>query len=314
MQWQPSASIETLRQRAQLMASIRAFFCARDYLEVETPIMSQYGVSDVYLSNIEARFRGRYYALQTSPEYHMKRLLAAGSGSIFQLIRAFRDDELGRWHNPEFTMLEWYKIDSDHLSLLAEVDELLQCILCCPPLKRKTYQAAFLEICEIDPFHVNIESLKGCLNRFNLSNVLRADEEDPDQYLFLLMTHVVEPALASESAPVALYDFPPSQAALAQIKHGFAERFEVYYQGVELANGFHELLDASLQQQRFEDDLEKRAAKGLPQVPLDENFLAALHHGLPACSGVALGVDRLISFALGKKNIAETLAFDFMRA
>jgi lysyl-tRNA synthetase class 2 len=312
--WVPSASLETLRKRAQILAEIRHFFGLRDYLEVETPTMSRFGITDVYLSNIKALFRGQTYYLQTSPEYHMKRLLAAGSGAIFQLARVFRDDELGRWHNPEFTLLEWYQLGIDHHQLMDEVDELLKLILHVPPMNRKTYQQIFLELCDFDPFSIEVSELKAVLRRYGLENVLPEKEEDLDQYLFLLMTHVIEPALATAREPVAVYNFPLSQAALAKTNYGVAERFEVYYQGVELANGFHELTDASVQAERFQSDLAMRKRQGL-ELPLpDEYFLQALTHGLPPCSGVALGVDRLIAFALKKSEIADVLSFYFERA
>lgn len=311
--WQPSASLEMLRQRAAILASIRQFFTARNYLEVETPIMSRFGISDVYLSNIKAAFREKPYYLHTSPEYFMKRLLAAGSGSIFQLARVFRDDELGRWHNPEFTLLEWYRLDFDHHQLMDEMDELLQQILQTKPMLRKTYQHVFTESCAIDPFQASIQELNACLSRYDLANVLPTNETDIDQYLFLLMSHVVEPHLAKQPIPIAVYDFPISQAALAKTKNGVAERFEVYYQGVELANGFHELTDASQQRQRFDEDNRCRQERGFSTSPLDEYLLSALQHGLPACSGVAMGIDRLVALALNQSSIANTLSFDFSR-
>jgi len=311
--WQPSASIEMLRQRSAILTSIRQFFTAKNYLEVETPIMSRFGVSDVYLCNIKAEFREKPYYLHTSPEYFMKRLLAAGSGSIFQLARVFRDDELGRWHNPEFTLLECYRLDFNHHQLMDEMDELLQRILQTNSMLRKTYQQVFLESCAIDPFKANIQELNSCLSRYNLANVLPTDETDIDQYLFLLMSFVVEPYLAKQSAPVAVYDFPISQASLAKTKNGVAERFEVYYQGVELANGFHELTDASEQRQRFDEDNRCRQVRGISTSPLDEYLLNALQHGLPACSGVAMGIDRLVAIALNQSSITNTLSFDFSR-
>ncbi len=313
-QWQPSASIDALRQRARILGLIRTFFNARAYLEVETPIMARHGITDVYLANIKATFRNQSYCLQTSPEYHMKRLLAAGSGPIFQLARVFRDDELGRWHNPEFTLLEWYQLDINHHALMVEVNALLQAVLNCGPMIKKTYQQAFLEACDLDPMHANLDDFRQILKRFDLDNVLPESEQDRDQYLFLLMSHVVEPFLANESVPVAVYDFPVSQAALAQVNNGVAERFEVYYQGVELANGFHELTDVSAQRARFNQDVQARREKGLPDSPPDEYLLQAMAHGLPACSGVALGIDRLLALALNTQSIAETLSFDFSRA
>lgn len=312
--WQPSASIDTLRMRAKILTRIRGFFNARNYLEVETPIMGRFGITDIYLSNIKALFRNEAFCLQTSPEYHMKRLLAAGSGAIFQLARVFRDDELGRWHNPEFTLLEWYQLDIDHHDLMAEMCELLQLILGCEPLIKKTYRQAFLDACAIDPMQASIADFKHVLQKFDLSTVLDETENDRDQYLFLLMSHVVEPFLAKELAPVAVYDFPVSQAALAQIKDGTAQRFEVYFRGVELANGFHELTDVDAQHRRFNDDNEKRRLRGFPVCPPDDYLLQAMRHGLPACSGVALGIDRLLALALTQSSIAETQAFDFSRA
>lgn len=312
--WRPSASIDALQQRAHCLKQIRDFFNARGYLEVETPVMGKFGITDVYLSNIKAIFRGKSYCLQTSPEYHMKRLLAAGSGPIFQLARVFRDDELGRWHNPEFTLLEWYQLGIDHHQLMDEMDDLLQQVLHVGAMQRKTYQHVFLEICDIDPLTRNLDVLKQTLVRFELQGILPIDESDPDQYLFLLMSHVVEPALAKEATPVAVYNFPASQAALAQVKAGVAERFEVYFRGVELANGFHELTDVTLQQERFREDNLKRQAQGLEQCLADSYLLSALHHGLPACSGVALGIDRLLALTLKQPSIASTLAFDFSRA
>jgi elongation factor P--(R)-beta-lysine ligase len=314
LSWQPSASIQALRQRALLIAKIRNFFTERHYLEVETPIMAHHGVTDVYLSNIKAKFRGEFYCLQTSPEYHMKRLLAAGSGPIFQLARVFRDDELGRWHNPEFTLLEWYQLDIDHHQLMDEMDKLLQVLMHSQPMQRKTYQHAFLESCDLDPFSASIEQLQHVLKQHDLDQVLSSDEQDRDQYLFLLMSHVVEPFLGKENAPVAVYDFPASQASLAQIKNGFAQRFEVYYKGVELANGFHELTDTEAQAKRFAEDNHVRVRQGLEPVAADGFLLDALAHGLPVCSGVALGVDRLLALSLQQSDISQIISFDFSRA
>jgi len=314
MSWQPSASLDTLRQRAALMAAIRQFFTERAYLEVETPVMARFGVTDVYLSNMKAMFRNQSYCLQTSPEYHMKRLLAAGSGAIFQVARVFRDDELGRWHNPEFTLLEWYQLGIDHHALMDEVDALLRRILSCPPMLRKTYQQVFLEVCELDPFTASLDQFRACLSRFDLDRVLPLEETDRDQYLFLLMSHVVEPAYATLDTPLAVYHFPPSQASLAQVNDAVAERFEVYFRGVELANGFHELTDVAAQAARFAADNRMRQEKGLELAAPDEYLLEALTHGLPGCSGVALGVDRLMALALGTESIADVLAFEFARA
>ncbi|PJD92784.1 MAG: elongation factor P lysine(34) lysyltransferase [Legionella sp.] len=312
--WRPSASLEMLQQRARCMAVLRQFFTRKGYLEVETPVMAQFGITDVYLSNINAEFRGHRYPLQTSPEYHMKRLLAAGSGPIFQLARVFRDDELGRWHNPEFTLLEWYQLDVDHHALLTEVDELLQLVLGCGPLRKRSYQEVFQSICNIDPLQTTWQELQTCVKNYELEYVLDPAEQDLDQYLFLLMSHVIEPALAEEPNPVAVFDFPPSQASLARMVDGCAARFEIYYKGVELANGFYELTDAHLQAERFAKDNQIRRTQGKPEAAMDTYLLHALQHGLPSCSGVALGVDRLLALACKQTNLAACLAFDFSRA
>lgn len=273
--------------------------------------MAHAGVTDVYLENIEATFRGKTYFLQTSPEYHMKRLLAAGSGPIFQLSRAFRDDELGRWHNPEFTMLEWYKLGSDYHQLIHEIDGFLQAILQTPPMRKITYQQLFFDVLGLDPINAPLVVMKQALVNHQLGAVLDDDEQDREQYLFLLMSHVIEPKLASYAEPIVIYDYPASQAALAQIKGDVAERFEVFYRGVELANGFHELSDVDEQRMRFEQDNQKRQSMGLSKKPIDKYLLQALEHGLPDCSGVALGIDRLISLALGQESLSTVLAFDF---
>jgi|SRR3990167_306480 len=312
--WRPSASIQDLRKRAAIIAKLRDFFHQHGYLEVETPILSHHGSTDVYLSNMTTCFRNRIYYLQTSPEFHMKRLLAAGSGPIFQIARVLRDDELGRWHNPEFTMLEWYQLNMDYKNLLQNSGELIQKILHCAPLIEITYQQAFITCCNIDPFNSSIEQLRAILRNYGLDNILPINETDKDQLLFLLMTHTIEPWLADQGELVALYDFPGSQAALAQIAQERALRFEIYYHGIELANGFYELTDPAVQRQRFARDCLKRQQLNLPMISIDTNLLAALEHGLPACSGAALGLDRLIAFALHKNNITQVISFDWERA
>jgi lysyl-tRNA synthetase class 2 len=310
--WMPSASLEALQHRAKLLEGIRQFFKNRHYLEVETPALSRYGVSDIYLSNIQACFRGETCYLHTSPEYAMKRLLAAGSGPIFQIAKVFRDDELGRWHNPEFTLLEWYQLNINHHQLMDEVDAFLQIILKTPPMLRITYAAIFEKICQINPHNASLNDLQLLLKQHSLDNVIPLDETDRDQYLFLCMSHIIEPALLAWNQPVALYDFPASQAALAKINsEGFAERFEIYYQGIELANGFHELTDAEAQAQRFRQDNLRRKEKGFSEATVDPYFLAALKNGLPNCSGVALGVDRLVALALKHFEIKKIISFDF---
>ncbi len=312
--WQPSATIDNLRYRAKIIQKIRAFFYDRGYLEVDTPIMGQCGVTDVNLHNITASCNYQQYYLQTSPEYHMKRLLAADSGPIFQIAHVFRNDELGSWHNPEFTLLEWYHLDIDHHVLMQEVDEFLQHILNCPPLIKQSYQQLFIDICQFDPMNISIYALQNVIIKYKLDNILDPNDSNQDNYLFLLLTHIIEPYLKTLTAPIAIYDFPPTQAALAQIHNDVAERFEIYYQGIELANGFHELTDGMVQRQRFEHDIKMRRKLHLSIPPIDNNFLAALDAGLPNCSGIAIGVDRLIACVLKTNSIATTMAFDISRA
>jgi len=311
--WQPSASINILKLRDKLNRKIRQFFYDRGYWEVETPYMSQTGVTDIHLANIKAFFRAKEYFLQTSPEYHMKRLLASGSGSIFQITRVFRDDEFGKWHNPEFTLLEWYKLDEDIWFIIKEIELLFQFLGDVPAFQYLSYQQAFIKYCGFDPFNVTHADLFSLAARHGLDNVLEHDE-GRDQYFHLFMAMVVEPTLKKNSAPVVIYDFPASQASLAKIKGDCAQRFEIYWQGVELANGFHELTDAKLQVERFRADNSSREALNLPLVAIDERLLGAMEHGLPECSGVALGLDRLYALLLKQEKLADVISFSHERS
>ncbi|PHM37093.1 lysyl-tRNA synthetase [Xenorhabdus mauleonii] len=314
--WQPSAPIANLLKRAKILAEIRRFFADRGVLEIETPAMSQATVTDVHLVPFQTQFVGPGAAdgltlyLMTSPEYHMKRLLAAGSGSIYQMGKSFRNEEAGRHHNPEFTMLEWYRPHYDMYRLMNEVDDLLQQILDCESAESLSYQQAFIRYLNTDPLTASKEKLREVAAKLDLSNI--ADqEEDRDTLLQLLFVMGVEPQIGLEK-PTFIYHFPASQAALAEISpedHRVAQRFEVYFKGMELANGFRELTDSNEQRLRFEQDNRKREAMGLPVQPIDEYLLAALVHGMPDCSGVALGVDRLIMLALGAERISEVIAF-----
>ncbi|MBW5835772.1 elongation factor P--(R)-beta-lysine ligase [Yersinia enterocolitica] len=314
--WQPSAPIANLLKRAAIMAEIRRFFADRGVLEVETPTMSQATVTDIHLVPFQTRFVGPGAAdgltlyMMTSPEYHMKRLLAVGSGSIYQLGRSFRNEEAGRHHNPEFTMLEWYRPHYDMYRLMDEVDDLLQQILDCDSSERLSYQQAFLRHLDIDPLSADKAQLREAAAKLDLSNIADT-EEDRDTLLQLLFTVGVEPHIGRDK-PAFVYHFPASQASLAVIStedHRVAERFEVYFKGIELANGFHELTDGDEQLKRFEQDNRSREKRGLPQHPIDMNLIDALKHGLPDCSGVALGVDRLVMLALGAERLSDVIAF-----
>lgn len=319
--WQPTAPIANLLKRAKIVNEIRNFFADRGVLEVETPTMSQATVTDVHLRAFETQFTGPGAAqgitlyLMTSPEYHMKRLLAAGSGPIYQMGRSYRNEEAGRYHNPEFTMLEWYRPHYDMYRLINEVDDLLQQTLECESAESLSYQQAFLRYLDIDPLTAEKDKLREVAAKLDVSNIADT-EEDRDIILQLLFMVGVEPHIGLEK-PTFIYHFPASQASLAEISsedHRVAERFEVYYKGVELANGFRELTDATEQRQRFERDNRKRASMGLPEQPIDENLLAALEHGFPECAGVALGIDRLIMLALGAERISDVIAFPVDRA
>jgi lysyl-tRNA synthetase class 2 len=260
--------------------------------------------------------------LHTSPEFPMKRLLAAGSGPIYQICHVFREDEQGRLHNPEFSLLEWYRPGFDQDRLMDEIEALLAAALPAPPAlpaERLSYRAAVLRESGIDPFVTEISSLREGLSDLGVpepEGLSGLDLRNRDFWLDLLMGQVVGPKLGLDRF-CFIYDYPASQSALARIRADdppVAERFELYWHGVELANGFHELGDADEQRRRFEADHARRHARGLSVPPLDENLLAALAAGLPDCTGVALGLDRLLMLALGLGSIAETLAFPFDRA
>ncbi|HHE3463375.1 elongation factor P--(R)-beta-lysine ligase [Pasteurella multocida] len=317
--WQPSASIENLLARAKIIAEIRRFFTDRGLLEVETPVLSEFGVTDVHLSTFNTTFisptaeKSKALWLSTSPEYHMKRLLAAGSGPIFQLCHVFRNEEAGQRHNPEFTMLEWYRPHFDMYRLINEVDDLLQQILDCKPTESLSYQFVFQEYVGLDPLSAEKAELVAKAKQYHLQ---QAEQEDRDTLLQFLFSTVVEPNIGKEN-PIAVYHFPATQAALAQISsedHRVAERFEFYYKGLELANGFHELTDVNEQLHRFEQDNVQRQKMGLPQRQIDKRLLGALQAGVSNCSGIALGVDRLLMIALGANAIHEVMAFGIENA
>ena len=319
--WQPTADVATLKQRAAIIANIRQFFAERDVWEVETPSLSNATVSDFHMRVFDTQFadpmspQQRTLYLQTSPEYAMKRLLCAGSGAIFQIAKAFRNEEAGKHHNPEFTMLEWYRPGFDHNQLMDELDELMQSVVGCLPAQRMSYQDAFIQYLDIDPLSASLAVLKAKGCELGYEHICR-DEQDKDTILQLLFSHEVEPNIANR-CPCFIFDFPASQAALARISlqdERVAERFELYYEGLELANGFHELANAPEQHQRFERDNQQRKSAGLSTVPIDEFFLDALDAGLPDCSGVAVGVDRLVMLALGKSDIRHVLAFNYQNA
>lgn len=313
--WRPSASLEVLATRARLLGTTRAFFAERGVLEVETPLLGRATVTDVHLASFSARLGsgGAPYFLQTSPEYAMKRLLAAGSGDIYQICKAFRDEPGGRFHNPEFTLIEWYRVGLDHRALMDEVEALLVRLLgdrLAVPAERLSYGEAFRRVLGVDPFAAPLATLSELASR-RLGADAGAHGDDRDTLLELLMGALVGPALGQRR--ITFIDaYPASQAALARLLPGTpatAARFEAYVEGIELCNGFHELADADEQRRRFESDLARRRARGLPAVPVDERLLAALAAGLPDASGVALGLDRVVMLATGVGSLAAAMPF-----
>ncbi|CAN5382374.1 elongation factor P--(R)-beta-lysine ligase [soil metagenome] len=350
--WQPTGSLHNLKLRAQILQTLRTFFAERQVLEVDTPLLSQATVTDVYLQSMEVQISNMHeitpatpyatlqigtcegtqvggvipytflsndaktYYLQTSPEFAMKRLLAAGSGAIYQICKAFRQDELGRLHNPEFTMLEWYRPGFNHQQLMDEIAVLLNVCLGTLTTERSSYAEIFQRYLDIDPHTASPSQLKKCALTLGMHEVPGIDVEDKDIWLQRLLSDYIEPKLGFD-APIFIYDFPASQAALAKVRPGvppLAERFELYIKGIEIANGYHELTDASEQARRFETDLAKRHTLGLSIINSDQRLLAALKHGLPACAGVALGVDRLIMLAAHAESLEQVVSFTIDRA
>lgn len=312
--WQPSADLGMIRARAALLAELRSFFLTRGVLEVETPLLGHSAGTDPQLDPVRVDYPGDTPVwLQTSPEFAMKRLLVAGIGPVYQITRAFREGDQGRFHNPEFTLLEWYRPDFDEFRLMEEVADLMQALLPQTPRpQRHRYRDVFREHLDIDPHHASTRTLRGVAES-HLE--IDFDLPDRDAWLDLLFSHLIQPGLL---APCFIHDYPASQAALARLREDdegtmVARRFELIAGGMELANGYHELSDASEQARRFSADLERRRRDGRPRIRTDTAFLEALAEGLPDCAGVALGVDRLLMLQLGVEDIRQVLSFDFER-
>ncbi len=307
MTWRPTASLEMLQLRTKLYQDIRNFFADRQVLEVETPILSVASVPEPTIEPLYANYSDKTRLfLQTSPELAMKRLLAAGSGAIFQITKVFRNDEAGRWHNPEFSMLEWYQPGFKQADLIKEVDEFFQTLLHCGPAECLDYCSVFEQYTGLHPLDTSLTELQKYVK-----NMQDTQSLDRDACLQLIISQQIEVKLGQDR-PTIIQNFPASQAALARKNIDnpqLAERFEVYIQGIELANGFYELTDPIEQRQRFNQDLVTRRKLNLPTYPLDEDFLAALEAGLPDCSGVAIGLDRLLMLITGAKHINEVLVF-----
>ena len=318
--WQPTADIETLKKRAQYLADVRLFFAERDTWEVETPILSSAAPTAPYLDSFTTDYSPigsdskQTQYLQTSPEFAMKRLLAAGSGSIYQIARVFRNGEQGRLHSPEFTMLEWYRIDFTLNQLMNEVEALLNKVFNYNEFERLSYQKAFKNCLALDVFNCSDDEVKQC-GQNHIPSLANDFDTDRDSWLELLMSYIIEPELAKQHQAFFIYDYPASQAQLAKIKHdqqgnAVADRFELYIEGVEIANAYNELLDANELRQRFEQDNQHRKQLNKAVIPIDENLLVAMQAGLPECSGVSVGFDRLMMLVLDKKSINAVQSFE----
>ena len=320
--WRPTASHDLLRARADLLAKIRDFFRSAGILEVDTPACSAAAATDPAIESLATAYTGpgapagKPLYLHTSPEFAMKRLLASGVGPIYQICKVFRDGEAGRLHNPEFTLLEWYRPGYDHHRLMDEVEALIYAVLPEPcPVRRVSYGRLFEDLLAINPHLAGPEELRRVAVNQGIQGISALGLPDRDAWLDLLMSHCIEPKLGSGMCFV--YNYPASQASLARIRQGdppVAERFELYLDGMELANGFHELGDHEEQRLRFKADLERRREEGQMIPPVDDRFLNALEAGLPDSSGVALGIDRLLMCIAGAAHISEVLAFPLDRA
>lgn len=320
MNWQASMTWKVAKQRAELLFSIRDFFSARSVIEVETPLLSQGTVTDPHLDAFITKYSflaegEKQLYLQTSPEFAMKRLLASGYGCIYQLCKAFRHEEHGRHHNPEFTILEWYRVGFDHHQLMDEIETFLIAILACNNATRISYQQVFIDTLGVDPL---LATKAECLALIKQENIYDAwlSDIDIDTLLQYIFCQLIEKKIG-QASPCFVYGFPASQASLARINEHdqrIANRFECYYQGIELLNGFEELTDANTQLSRFNSDNQQRLALNYQEKPIDNRFIAALNNGLPACSGVALGIDRLLMLKLKTNSIDQVLTFPVERA
>ncbi len=338
----PTATIETLQQRSQLLHAIRTFFESHGYWEVETPLLSRDTVVDAYIDPFLTHWHaaegttdnpGEPRYLQTSPEFAMKRLLAAGADQIYQITHAFRQAERGSMHNPEFAMLEWYRRGETHHDQMTFVEALVREIyeraaslsdqtarplLPVIPFERFSYEAAFLQFAGLSGLHSTADEFKQIARRHHISVPADFDTTDCLSWQNLLLVELIEPALGEKGA-VFIYDYPASQAALARIRQedgsaGVAERFELYLQGVEICNGYHELTDAAELRTRIRQQSDIRKREKRPALPAESYLLQAMEAGLPACAGTALGLDRLFMLALGKQTLQEVIAFPVERA
>jgi lysyl-tRNA synthetase class 2 len=325
----PTASLECLQQRSVILKKIRAFFDQRHFIEVETPLLSHDIVVDRYIQPISVSAKevmGDGPALhdedprlwlQTSPEFGMKRLLAAGAQAIYQITKAFRSGERGRLHNPEFTMLEWYRVGDDLQKGMGLLAHFVTEVLHRKSVQRTTYQQVFEQTVGIDPHSISIEELRELCRSHGIETAtFQSEEFNRDFWLNLILTHVIEKTLGVDQ-PTIVYDWPASQSALAivrQVETPVAERFELYVDGMEIANGYHELLDPDELSHRNCINNQLRIKDGNRVLPEESKLIEAMHHGLPPCAGVALGIDRLVMLATGMKSINEVISFPIENA
>ncbi|MBT3530971.1 MAG: EF-P lysine aminoacylase GenX [Gammaproteobacteria bacterium] len=310
--WKPNASLEVLRQRSEMLSTIRKFFAERNVLEIETPLLCRNAATDVFIKSFEVSVTSKTTTekryLQTSPEYAMKRMLAAGSGPIFQICKSFRAEESSRLHNSEFTMLEWYRPAFSMFELMDEVELLVSCLCDAGSIPRFSYRELFIKHLQFDPHIISPTELKNIAEK---KMELSGEGFSSTDYLQLLMDKCVEPLMP---AMCFVFDYPVAQCALSKIEEddqgqAVARRFEFYGQGMEIANGYLELTDSNEQRRRIENDIEERKQRGLASYSIDERLLAALDSGLPTCSGVALGIDRLLMLVTGNSSIDQVLSF-----
>ncbi|MES9971724.1 MAG: EF-P lysine aminoacylase EpmA [Candidatus Thiodiazotropha sp.] len=321
--WRPSASVEIIRARAEMLGGIRQYFDRLGVLEVETPICSRFAATDPAIESLTTRYTGPGAAggldlfLHTSPEFPMKRLLAAGCGPIFQICKVFRNAELGHRHHPEFSLLEWYRPGFDYHQLMDEVASLVNSLTEQPlQIEKLTYAEAFEGQLDLNPHTTPGDELRQCAIKQGIPGADQLAIEESDAWLDLLLSHLIEPELG-KTGMTFLYDYPASQAALARVRGGrlpVAERFELYIRGIEIGNGFQELTDADQQRRRFSDDNRRRRESRQVEPPMDENLLAALMAGMPECAGIALGLDRLLMVLTDTRDLRQVVTFDLDRA
>jgi len=313
------------KKRSKVIVDIRHFFEKKNVVEVETPSLSAGTVTDPFLDAFTTKYsflsdmglnKSKTLYLQTSPEFHMKRLLTSGYGCIYQICKAFRHEEFGRQHNPEFTILEWYRLGFNQHDLIEEVSQLLATILKTPSVEKITYQALFTKYVAVDPLNASFEELYSVIQSHGKAEVWLFESNDCDLLQQFIFSEIIENNIGLEE-PCFVYNFPIAQASLAKEcpeDSRVAQRFECYFKGIELANGFNELTDPKVQEHRFNLDNDKRQYLGLSKRNIDNKFIKALYSGLPQCSGVAIGIDRLMMIALDKSSIDEVLSFPIEQA